>query len=318
MSRLRVWTIGGPATASTRLRIHQYLPRLEADGVAVRVQPIPHGYVQRLILRTFLGRGDRLLVQKKLFAPREVERLRARCSRLLYDVDDAVYLGGPRDAERFRAVTASADRVLAGNAVLAGAAARPERALVLPTPVDTERIRPSGRAEPGLVTWVGTRTNLPNLELVMDAFSRARVHAPRARLVVMADRPPGRLPDGVEFARWSVEAETAILARAETGIMPLADTPFNRAKCGFKILLYQAAGLAVIASPVGLNRELVSPEKDGFLPETEAAWEDAFTRLATRPGLARGLGAAGRERVEATHSVGVLYPRFRQALLEAP
>lgn len=316
MSRIRIWTIGDVLTASTRLRIHQYLPRLDADGIDARVRAIPHGYLQRLLLRASLKRGDRLLIQKKLFTPRTVADLRARCSHLLYDVDDAVYLGSDRDAERFREVTASADRVLAGNAVLAGAAARRDRATVLPTPVDTDRIRPSGRGEPGLMTWVGSRTNLANLELVLDAFARARGRAPGARLVVVADRAPERLPDGVEFARWSLETETDILARAETGIMPLADTPFNRAKCGFKILLYQAAGLAVLASPVGVNRDLVAPEQDGLLLETGPEWEEAFARLAGSPALAAAWGAAGRERVEASYSVGALYPRFRDALLE--
>jgi len=316
VSRLRVWTIGDPRTASTRLRIHQYLPRLRADGIDAQVRSIPHGYLPRLLLRASLRQGDRLLVQKKLFAPREAERLRGRCSRLLYDVDDAVYLGRPRNAERFRAITGLADRVLAGNDVLAAEAARPERTWVLPTPVDTERIRPSGRAEPGLFAWVGSRTNLPNLDLVLEAFSRARRTAPRARLVVAADRAPDPLPDGVEFARWSLETETEILSRAAAGIMPLADTAFNRGKCGFKILMYQAAGLAVLASPVGVNRDLVTPEEDGLLPDGPAAWEEAFVRLATDADRSRRMGEAGRQRVEASHSVEVLYPRFRQALLE--
>ena len=42
-ARLHVWTIGDRQTASTRLRVHQYLPRLAADGVEARVRRIPKG-----------------------------------------------------------------------------------------------------------------------------------------------------------------------------------------------------------------------------------------------------------------------------------
>ena len=35
---LHIWTIGDAATASTRLRIHQFLPRLAADGILRRAE----------------------------------------------------------------------------------------------------------------------------------------------------------------------------------------------------------------------------------------------------------------------------------------
>ncbi len=321
MNALQIWTIGDRSTGSTRLRIHQYLPRLAADGLAVRVRTIPRGFFPRLLLKSSLHRGDRLLVQKKLFAPAELARLRDRAGTLLYDVDDAVYLDGPgsaRNRERWEAVTEAADRVLAGNRTLAGASVRPERARVVPTPVDTERHRPSqfGEREPGLLVWIGSRAGLASLAPVLGAFPRARARAPRARLAICADRPPAALPDGASFVRWSLKAESELLARAWAGLMPLDDTPFNRGKCGFKILLYRAAGLAVAASPVGVNAELVAPGEDGFLPAGPEAWEEAMARLAADPDTARRFGEAGRERVVATHSVAAVYPAFRDAVTE--
>ncbi len=318
---LHVWTIGDARTASTRLRVHQYLTRLAADGIHPRVRRIPNGFIPRLWLKASLRGGDRLLIQKKLFSPWELERLADRAGRLLYDVDDAVYLDGPgssRNRDRWRAVTGAADRVLAGNEVLAAAAARPERVEVLPTPVDTGLIRPvpPGDRTRGLLAWIGSRTNLPNLDPVFPAFARVAARRPGARLVVMADVPPPALPEGAVFAPWSEAAERDLLQRAVAGIMPLDDTPFNRGKCGFKILLYQAAGLAVAASPVGVNPALVTAERDGFLPASGAAWEEALDRLAGDPALAARLGAAGRDRVVRTRSVETLYPRFRAALLE--
>lgn len=323
MSAITIWTIGDERTASTRLRIHQYLPLLAAEGIHPRVRAVPHGFVPRMALFASLGRPRVLLVQKKLFSPLELRRLRGRAERLLYDVDDAVHLdegGSTRNRDRFLAVTAAADRVLAGNATLAAACAEPSRAIALGTPVDTTRIAPApaeGR-DPFLAAWIGSRAGLPSLELVRPAWERVRARVHAARWVIMADRPPAWRAEGVEFTAWSPDAERALLARASVGLMPLLDTPFNRGKCGFKILLYQAAGIAVVASPIGVNTELVRPLEDGFLAGDASGWEEALSRLLLDRAFAARCGAAGRAQVERAHSVEALYPRFRAALLEGP
>ena len=318
---LRIWTIGDERTASTRLRVHQFLPRLAGDGIAARIRTIPRAFVPRLAVFTALRPGDRLLVQKKLFSSRELRFLRRLAGRLLYDVDDAVYLDGPgstRNRDRFLAVTALADRVLAGNGTLAAAAARPEKVTILPTAIDTDRFRPVPlpSREPELVAWIGSRTNLPNLESLFPVFAEVRRRRPRSRLLVVADRSPAGLPEGASFVPWSPGTEREILGRASIGVMPLDDTPFNRGKCGFKILLYQACGLPVIASPVGVNRELIVPGETGLLAEGPRAWTDALERLLGDPASAARMGARGRDGVERTHAVAEIYPRFRDAVLE--
>ena len=317
-STLHIWTIGTEHTASTRLRVHQYLPQLARDGITPRVRTIPNGFFPRLLLKARLGKGDALLVQKKLFSTADVARLRSRAGRLLYDFDDAVHLdgaGSTRNRDRFNAIVSAADRIIAGNPTLAEAANR--HASVLPTPIDTGAITPPPPRErdPHLIAWIGSRTNLSNLTLAYDAFVRTRTRHPQLTWVVMADRPPAAPPDGVVFEPWSVPAERALLRRAAFGLMPLIDTPFNRGKCGFKILLYQAAGLCVLASPVGINAGLITDGEDGFLAEADG-WERAFQAAVENPGRARSVGEAGRARVERTHSLNALYPRFRKLVTE--
>jgi glycosyltransferase involved in cell wall biosynthesis len=318
---LEFWTIGDTRTASTRLRIHQYAPLLAADDLAPRIHAIPHGFAPRLGRFARLAAGGRLLLQKKLFSPLELRWLRARVERLIYDVDDAVYLDqgeSSRNQERFGQVTEAADRVIAGNPTLARACTDPARAVVIPTPVDTRLVTPGPpeAREPGLAVWIGSRAGLPSLDLVWPAWERVQARRPGARLAILADRPPPRLPPAATFEPWTAEREADLLRRASVGLMPLLDTPFNRGKCGFKILLYQAAGVAVVASPVGLNADLVRPDEDGFLPADEASWEDALDRLIADPAAARRFGEVGRARVVATHSIQALYPRFRAALLD--
>ena len=79
---------------------------------------------------------------------------------------------------------------------------------------------------------------------------------------------------------WSEESEAAALGRGDIGIAPTPSDPWTLGKCGFKIVQYMAAGLPVIASPVGANAEIVLGEKTGFLPGDFSDWPEAIAALA--------------------------------------
>ena len=100
------------------------------------------------------------------------------------------------------------------------------------------------------------------------------------------------------FRRWTIAEEATVFARFGIGIMPLPDTPYTRAKAGFKLLQYMAAGVPVVASPVGINRKLVDDSGSGFLAEDPTDWERAIRLLAVDPALRTELGSRGRAFVE--------------------
>jgi glycosyltransferase involved in cell wall biosynthesis len=69
-----------------------------------------------------------------------------------------------------------------------------------------------------------------------------------------------------------------------------------------------AAGLPVVASPVGLNRLLVPESGAGFLAADEAEWGAALERLLADPGLRDRLGAAGHQYCATHYSVDRWFP----------
>src|SRR5439155_8603473 len=120
-----------------------------------------------------------------------------------------------------------------------------------------------------------------------------------------------------EIRPWSEEHEARDLHEFDVGLMPLTDIPWSRGKCGFKLIQYMAVGLPVVASPIGVNREIVEPGINGFLAAGMPDWEEALERLAADPALAARLGAAGRAKVERQYCVQVLAPRFVEGVREA-
>jgi glycosyltransferase involved in cell wall biosynthesis len=83
--------------------------------------------------------------------------------------------------------------------------------------------------------------------------------------------------------------------------MPLVDNEFQRGKCGLKLLQYMAAGLPVIASPVGVNTDIAKDA--GLLASHPAEWKQAIEHFATHPSAMKLLGLAGRKRCEQNFSL---------------
>src|ERR1700735_272348 len=83
---------------------------------------------------------------------------------------------------------------------------------------------------------------------------------------------------------------------SDVGSMPLPDRPWERGKCGLKLLQYMASWKPAIASPVGVNTVLVDEGVSGFLAKDGDAWLTALRRLQAEPALGRAMGEAGRRR----------------------
>ena len=75
--------------------------------------------------------------------------------------------------------------------------------------------------------------------------------------------------------------------------MPLQDTPWQRAKCGVKLLEYMAAGLPAVASPVGINAEILQRSGAGCAASTPDEWATALRNCAPTPACARASAPAG-------------------------
>src|SRR5213076_2210944 len=104
---------------------------------------------------------------------------------------------------------------------------------------------------------------------------------------------------------WRVNREAADLAAADIGVSWIPDDDWSRGKCGLKVLQYMAAGLPVVANPVGVHAEMIRHGENGFLAETLGQWAEAVGRLARDPALRRRMGRAGRRRVESDYAVAV-------------
>ena len=328
----------GALGASSRLRMMQYVPALQAAGIELEVAPllsdayvrglyagsipvpaVVRSYWQRLRHMRAINQYDMVWLEKEAWPwlPDWLELpLLGRNTPLVVDYDDAVF--HRYDAHRSPVVRSllgnkidrimcRANLVTAGNAYLADhARAAGSRSVEwLPTVIDLQRYplatAPVSRDGATVVVgWIGSPSTADYLHHVSAALQPLQA-ADQIHCVAIGARPDQVLGTPFHAEPWQEETEVAQLQRFDIGIMPLPDEPWERGKCGYKLIQYMACGLPVVASPVGVNTQIVVPGQNGFLASSTTQWAEAITQLVTDAELRRRLGQAGRRQVEATY-----------------
>jgi len=327
----------GKNDASRRFRVRQFIHPLRQLGIEVsehrlfmskyRLPPTPWlrpawgigkllGRAPGLVASRF---ADITWLEREFFPGRSTLERFAGSKRLL-DVDDAIWLGGqPNFSEE---IAAQCYGVIAGNQFIADHYQKhSERVWVVPTSVDTDRWRPSPKNEkaPWTIGWTGTKSNLEYLYTIEEALADFLARHPDSRLLILCDEKPvfnQIAASQWHFERWSPENEVAVIQQMNVGLMPLPDTEWTRGKCALKMLVYMAAGLPVVVSPVGLNREVLHWQEVGFAATSANDWYDALVALFNNRDLATRLGATGREVVEEHYSVATNAPLLAKIFQE--
>ena len=327
---------------SSRYRIYQFLPHLSAAGISCQVRPFwGNGYFWLLGLRPWplrfvakvaytsirmlqrvvdlfrISRVDLVVIQDQLFPyfPPIIERLLVRLRyRLVLEFDDAIYLTRFHTRKIPRLLQLSTMAILGNSALAQYALSYTPRVRVIPTVVDTSRCGPEAKNELGgtaavTIGWIGLPYNFAYLELIRGAL-RELQRSHRVRFRVISSYAPRLMGVEVEFRRWSVDGELADLQGCQIGVMPLPDDEWARGKCGLKLLQYMAVGIPSVASPVGVNREIIRDGENGFLVDSEKEWYDRLARLCENSALRAQVGRAARQTVEERYSLRVWGPRL--------
>ena len=337
--------------ASSRLRFLQYQASFARFGVQSKFSPLfganylealysgrsrvittMQAYAARAASLASSSRTDGFWIQSETlpWLPWLLERgLLPSSKPRVIDCDDAIFhrydlhrsglvrslLGNKIDR-----LMASSQLVTAGNAYLAerAEAAGATRIEIVPTVLDLNRYmikKPIDNDEDPVIGWIGSPSTwreymlplLPTLTSIA-AEENSQIHA------IGAEQLSHPL---VKVMPWSEDSEAEQILQMDLGIMPLTDTPWSRGKCGYKLIQYMACGLPVIASPIGVNSEIVEDGVNGFLVSSAAEWRDAIVALVRDPDLRQRMGAAGRKKVENHFSLSVWGPRVAEYLQKA-
>lgn len=332
---------------SQRYRIEQWEPLLRERGVEITYEPFEspelntllyqQGQIAKKLMLVAEGFSRRysvvqtardydlvyILREAALLGPPMFEKMVYKTGvPIVFDFDDAIfvsyrspsngYLSYLKFASKTKTICRLASHVMVGNPYLAEYARQVhDRVTVIPTTIDTQRYRvppPNNSNGPLVIGWTGSHSTVQHLDTLRSALKKLAARE-KFRLRVIGTPVYDCPPIDVEAMRWRAKTEVDDLQPIDIGIMPLPDDKWSRGKCGAKALQFMGLGIPTVASPVGVNTDIIQDGENGFLANTEDEWVDKLTRLLREPELRHRLGQAGRITVEQKYSAISQAPR---------
>jgi len=302
----------------------------EPEHLAVKAWETLRGYLSRFAEALKPTSADVIFVYREaaLLGPAWIEWLLALRRPLVFDFDDAIYLGDTSQANawsrrlksvsKVETICRAARHVTVGNEFLARYARdRARQVTVIPSTIDTDvyQIQPRARNRVPVIGWTGSVTTVPYLAALAPALRRLREKQEFELRVIGANIEIEGL--AVRCLPWQAESEPDDLRALDVGLMPLPDDEWSRGKCGMKALQYMALGIPPVVSPVGVNTTIVRDGVNGFCASAEEEWIDRIALLLEDEPLRRSLGQEARRTVEESYSARAHAPRVARILTEA-
>lgn len=339
--------------ASSRYRFYQYIPYFQDKGAQITIEPllsdnyinylynktqfplieIIRKYFERIFFLLEKNKYDIIWLQQEAFPwiPSFIETFLLKSKTpIVVDHDDAFFhrydlhksasvrkiLGNKIDK-----TMRISNLVIVGNSYLAERAAKNncKNIRIIPTVIDIAKYdikeKKNISGEKFIAGWIGSPPNalyIKNIEESLEQFCNSyngKLHLVGAGKTFLTKIP-------YENIEWNEETEVDEIKKFDVGIMPLIDSPWERGKCGFKLIQYMACGIPVVASPVGVNKELVKNGVNGFLAETSDDWLKYLKILKDNPDLRKEMGLNGRKLVEDKFTLQVNAPIIEKIFRE--
>jgi glycosyltransferase involved in cell wall biosynthesis len=318
--------------ASSRLRSYQYFPFLKENGIEVEVSPLFNDvYLSNLyqgrsnaveIIKSYAKRFaklgtafhyDKIVIEKELFP-----YFFSWFEWLLYffgvkyivDFDDAIFHNYDKStnklirfflSDKIDKVMRSSFCVTAGNAYLAKRAikAGAKRVEIIPTVIDINRysLKQTHIKSKLVIGWIGSPSTFQYVKEIESVLVELR-STYDIEVHIIGAKGNLDLGPAVKYIPWTESTEVAGILKFDIGIMPLKDTLWEKGKCAYKLIQYMACGIPVIASPIGMNVEVVCEHKNGFLASEKSHWLKSIEKYINDIDLRKIHGFHGRKIVE--------------------
>ncbi len=339
---------------SQRFRFEQYLSHFEKNGWSWQLESfwslkiwkllyhpgkyfqktlgLISGFSRRFFLLFRLGEADLVFIHREAapIGPPIFEWIIAKVLRkkIIYDFDDAIWKPNTSVSNSFanrlkwfgkvKHICKWSAAVTCGNNFLCEYAKRFNKNVrFIPTTIDTDYHLPVQKTENQILVigWTGSHSTTYYLNSLIPVFKKLEEEFQfEIRIISNKDL---QLPlKSYCYIPWKKETEIEDLQKFDIGIMPLPDDEWSKGKCGFKLLQYMSVGVPSIASPVGVNTEIIIDNQTGFIAVTENDWFEKLSSLLKDHELRKSVIANALEHIVKNYSVTAMKPKYLQLLNE--
>ena len=296
------------------------------------IRSILIAYIKRFFTLFSVKKYDLLVVEKELFPylPAVFERiLKLMGIKYIVDYDDAIFHQYDNSnnkiiklflSNKIAKVMKYSSLVVAGNRYLSSYATKAgAKATVVPTVIDLDKydkvvVNQKDNKEV-VIGWIGSPSTSKYLTFLEDVFIElSQKYSIKVHIIGSTVSPFKNF--NAKLIKWSEDSEIEEMKKFDIGIMPLLDSPWERGKCGFKLIQYMGCSLPVVGSPVGVNSEIIDHVKNGFLATTIEEWKDGLEVLIGDKDLRKEYGKEGRDKVEKYYSRNAVQNKLLKLYME--
>lgn len=276
-------------------------------------------YLRRVNTLFTLGHYDLVYIHLWVtpFGPPFFEWLyRKAAKRIVYDIDDLVYLKRSNKAHPFISLIKGrkkpiylmqhAEHVITCTPYLDEFVRQynPNTTDISST-INTDKYRPKTNYEikkKFVIGWSGSHSTSKYLYLLSDIL-RELAEEIDYKLMVMGDTTFSLSNVEVETLPWKEEYEVSTILNFDVGLYPLPNEEWVLGKSGLKALQYMALGVPTIATAIGTIHRIIENGKNGFLVHSPSEWKDLILQLKNSQVLRKEVGIAAAETVSKRYSI---------------
>ena len=316
--------------ASSRVRIYQYLPFLESKA-NFTISPffsnlmiadlynnkkrslflLCLAYIKRIKTLLTVYKYDFIWIEKEVlpFFPGFLEMFFIpKKTKYFLDYDDAIFHNYDFNnnkllkyiySNKLKNIISKADKIFVGNQYLFNYVNKWNKNISFMYSVVDEKIYKSlntKHVDKFTIGWIGSPSTTKYLYDIIEYINHFQ-NRHKIRLITIGASELKNIDFELLQLDWNLDEEVKNINLFDVGIMPLKENSWEMGKCGFKLIQYMACSIPVIASPVGINKEIVSSDV-GFLAYDEKDWINALVILMEDVETRSKLGSNCREKVE--------------------
>ncbi len=350
--KLLLLTRYGRLGSSSRMRILQFIPWFESNGItceyslfiddkmlewkykhnSYRFISLLIAYYRRIKIMLKAHHFNLVFIEKESlpFFSAIIEKILLHGVPYILDYDDAVFHNYDLSASAYirflysRTIDkamANANLVIAGNRYIAQHAidAGTSHVVIIPTVIDLNKynLKCTYNTNSNLfkIVWIGSSSTSHYLDLIREPLIRINQKY-NIQLRIIGGNSYSIPNINIDQYIWSESTEADLIKECDIGIMPLYNTPWEYGKCGYKLIQYMACGLPVVASPIGVNREIVRNGINGYLADDSDSWFEALSLLINSIETRKKMGEAGRKQVEEKYCIQRIAPKLINLLFD--
>lgn len=319
--------------ASSRVRMYQYISIL-GNNFEFTISPffsnnilnrfylknkrnpfsLINAYLKRLFTLIISYRYDYIWIEKEVFPflPGFLDTLFLR-SKYFLDFDDAIFHNYDYNKnillnlffkEKLKRLIQGAQHIFVGNKYLYDYVSTWNTNIsILYSVVDESKYKQKNTKiskDKFTIGWIGSPSTTKYLLEIIEYLEEISKKYPIRLVTVGASKINNNIFEVVQL-EWKLEEEINYINMFDVGIMPLYDNLWEKGKCGFKLIQYMSCSIPVIASPVGINKEIVT-EDVGFLANSRLEWISSLDKLINDEHFRKNLGSNARKRIEKFYS----------------